>query len=78
MINGKRVGLVEVEDLPQTTGEIGVITPDAVVFAEHGALRLRKVRPEGKNVMAAADWLRGIAQRDQLRCDTQPLPSSNQ
>lgn len=78
MINAKRVGIVEVEDLPQTTGEIGVITPEAVVFAEHGALRLRRVRPEGKNVMAATDWLRGIAQRDQLRCDTQSFPTSNQ
>jgi len=45
-----------------------------LVFAEHGALRLRKVQPEGKKVMDAKDWLRGMHHNDDVRFDTIVIP----
>ena len=69
IVNKKRIGLVEVEDLPDVVGEPAVVGPDAVVYAENGAVRLTRVQPEGKSVMSAADWLRGIRDNGGLRCD---------
>lgn len=70
ILNGKRVGLVEVVDEPNLSGETGVIDSNAVVFAEQGAIRLLQVQPEGKKAMSATDWLRGLRTGDSLSFDT--------
>lgn len=70
LVNGKRLGIVEVRDLPDTQGSIGVITPDAVAYAETGAVQLVRVQPEGRSPMSGSDWLRGLRDVAGLRCET--------
>lgn len=70
MLNGKRVGLVEVVDEPDLSGQRGLLDRSAVVFAEKGAIRLLQVQPEGKKAMSATDWLRGLRTGDSLLFDT--------
>ncbi len=70
VLNGKRVGLVEVEDEPAMSGQPGLINDAALVFAQQGALRLVQVQPEGKKTMNARDWLRGFRTTDNLCFDT--------
>lgn len=70
LLNGKRVGLVEATDEPGLSGQRGCIDDDAMVFAQHGALRLVQVQPEGKKAMKAQDWLRGLRTTDNLCFDT--------
>ena len=69
-LNDKRLGLIEVKNLPEVNGEIGSVTADGVVYAEDGAVQLIRVQPEGKSVMLAADWLRGLRDLSALRFDT--------
>ena len=70
VLDGKRVGLIEVMNEPNVSGVPGQITSDAMVGAEHGSLRLVLVQPEGKKVMKAQDWLRGLRSTDSLCFDT--------
>jgi len=60
VLEGKRVGLTEVVDEPGISGVPGTITAEGVVCAENGGVRLVRVQPEGKKVMNASDWLRGL------------------
>ena len=70
ILNGKRVGLVEVVDEPSLSGQPGCFGDNALVFAREGAIRLIQVQPEGKKAMSAQDWLRGLRTTDNLCFDT--------
>jgi len=69
ILNGKRVGIVEVVDEPSASGQPGCVTNDAMVYTRKGALRLVQVQPEGKKTMNAQDWLRGLRTTDNLCFD---------
>jgi methionyl-tRNA formyltransferase len=74
VLDGKRVGLIEVINEPHVSGQPGTFGDEVVVYAKEGAVRLVQVQPEGKKVMAAKDWLRGLRSSDNLAFDTS-LPS---
>jgi methionyl-tRNA formyltransferase len=56
--SGHRLRVLEARLAESPGGDPGSLHGD-VVAAGEGALRLETVQPEGRRVMAAADWLRG-------------------
>jgi methionyl-tRNA formyltransferase len=57
-VGGKRLRIVDAS--PATgTGRPGELSADGSVATGDGRILLGAVQPEGRNVMPAADWLRG-------------------
>jgi methionyl-tRNA formyltransferase len=70
LLKGKRIGLTEVVDVSHAHGSPGVLSSDLLVYAEHGAVRLIRVQPEGKKPMSASDWLRGMQTTESIVFET--------
>ena len=57
-MNGKRISFLEIEISSQQT-KTGVIQNDFSIGCRDGSVRLKKIKPEGKNIMSGEEFLRG-------------------
>ena len=57
-INGKRISFLEIEISSQQTAK-GVIQNDFSIGCRDGSVKLKKIKPEGKNLMSGVEFLRG-------------------
>lgn len=58
----RRLVVLEADVVDEADGAPGTLRGDVVACAR-GGLRLRRVVPEGRPAMSAADWLRGLRER---------------
>ena len=57
-INGKRISFLEIEISREQTKE-GVIQKDFSIGCRDGSVKLKIIKPEGKNIMSGEEFLRG-------------------
>ena len=63
---GTRIEILTATPVAEQAGPVGTVDPEGLVGTSKGSLRLERVKPAGRNEMAAADWLRGLRQPPQF------------
>ena len=57
-INGKRINFIELEFSSSQSRE-GIIQEDFIIGCRDGSVKVKEIKPEGKNIMSGEEFLRG-------------------
>jgi len=56
--DGKRINFIELEFSSRQSRE-GIIQEDFIIGCRDGSVKVKKIKPEGKNIMSGEEFLRG-------------------